>query len=294
VTEASQGAHLRGSAIVTLAAVGWGTWPLFLWQAHSTGPVAPAIEATATMLALTLAAGALLSRDRLSVRARRRDWAKIGVTGVTDALNVIFFFAAYQRTSVAIAVLTHYMTPMLVAVAAPLVLGERWRARTLFALLVSFAGLVLLLAPWSAERHPDDFVGAGFGLASAVCYATTVIVSKRLVPVFSGSEMAFFHGVLSVLILLLLVPWKACSHVTVHAAVWLGAGSLLPGATCGLLFVWGLRRVRASHASNLTLFEPLVATLLGSLVLHQPLGATGAVGGGLILSGAALAVTLGR
>ena len=267
---------------------------MFLWQAQRTGPLAPSLEAAASMSALTLAAGALVSRDRLRVRASSRDWAKIALIGVTDALNVVFFFAAYQRTSVAIAVLTHYMTPMLVALAAPWALGERWRVRTLVALVVSLAGLVLLLAPWSAERQPGDFVGAGFGLASAVCYATTVIVSKSLVPVFSASEMVFYHGVLSVLILAGLVPWGACAHISAHGASWLAAGSLLPGATCGLLFVWGLRQVRASHASNLTLFEPLVATLLGSLVLHQPLGATGAAGGALILSGAAVAVTLGR
>jgi drug/metabolite transporter (DMT)-like permease len=245
------------------------------------------------MLALTLASGTLVVRDRLTVKATVRDWATILLLGVSDGLNVIFFFAAYQRTSVAIAVLTHYLTPMLVALGAPWALGERWRTRTFVAVGISLAGLVLLLSPWSAERHSADLVGAAFGTASAVCYATTVLGSKRLVPVFSGSEMSFYHGTVSVIILAVLVARGPCSALDAHAATWLAAGAMVPGATCGLLFVWGLRRVRASIASNLTLLEPVVATLVAATFFAQPIGASGAAGGALILAGAALAVTAG-
>jgi drug/metabolite transporter (DMT)-like permease len=285
---------LGGSALVGAAAIGWGTWPFFLKQAERAGPIPPALEASASMLALTLVGGLLVSRDRLRVRAGARDWAKIVLLGVSDALNVVFFFAAYQRTSVAIAVLTHYLTPMLVAVAAPWVTGERWRARTFVAVFISLAGLVLLLAPWSAERHAADFVGGAFGVASAVCYATNVLVAKRLVPVFAGSEMSFYHGLIALLVLALMVPSGALSHVGAHEAVWLSVGALVPGALCGLLFIWGLRSVRASHASNLTLLEPLVATLGASVALHEPLSAPSVFGGGLVLVGAAIAVTGGR
>jgi len=292
VTDSRPRVDWRGSLMVTVAAVGWGTWPFFLRAAEQAGPVPPALEAVAAMAGLSAASGALVWRDRLRVRATARHWARIALLGVVDALNVVFFFAAYQRTSVAIAVLTHYLTPMLVVLAAPLVVAERWRARTFVAVGVSFAGLVLLLAPWSAERHAGDLAGAAFGAASAVCYATNLLVSKSLVPVFSGSEMAFYHGVLSVILLALLVPGGAWAHLTPHGAAWLTAGALLPGATSGLLFVWGLRRVRASHASNLTLFEPLVATVAASFAFHEPIGVGGLAGGGLILLGAAIAVTV--
>jgi len=291
VTSTGARSHWRGSALVATAAMGWGTWPYFLRHAEALSPIPPALEAAASILALTLLSAALVSRDRVRVRAAPRDWAKIVVLGVSDALNVVFFFAAYQRTSVAIAVLTHYLTPTLVALAAPLALGEPWRARTLAAVGVSSFGLVLLLEPWSAARHAQDFVGAALGGASAVCYATNVLVNKRLVPVFSGSEMALYHGFVALPLLLLIAPAGASVHVAPGAAMWLAAGALVPGAVCGLLFVWGLRRVRASHAANLTLFEPLVATVGASIALHEPLGVASFVGGGLILAGAAMAVT---
>ncbi len=283
---------VRGSLMVAMAASGWGCWPLFLRQAEKRGAIPAALEAAASLAALTLLSLTLLAGagDRVARRAAPRDWAFILVLGVADALNVAFFFAAYQRTSVAIAVLTHYTTPVLVAVAAPLALGERWRARTFASVLVSIAGLVLLLAPWSAARRPGDTLGATLGLLSAVCYATNVVVSKRLTDVFSGSEMAFYHGAVSVLILAALVPRGALAHVDVVSSLWLAGGALVPGAACGLLFVWGLRRVDASRASSLTLLEPLVATLTAVALFHEPLGALGAFGGALVLGGAAIAI----
>jgi drug/metabolite transporter (DMT)-like permease len=45
---------------------------------------------------------------------------------------------------------------------------------------------------------------------------------------------------------------------------------------------------------RLTLLEPLVATLGACLALHEPLGVPSVVGGGLVLLGAAIAVTGGR
>jgi len=290
VSDAGRFAQWRGSALVGIAAVGWGTWPFFLRHAEQGGPIPAALEAAAPLLALTLVSAVLVARDRVDMHATRADWAKVGVLGVCDALNVVLFFAAYQRTSVAIAVLTHYLTPILVALAAPRALGEPWHRRTLAAVVVSFSGLVLLLSPWSAERHAGDLVGAAFGIGSAVCYASNVLLSKRLVPVFSGSEMALYHGFVAVPLLAALVPLNAWSQIGAHGALWLTAGALVPGASCGLLFVWGLRRVRASHASNLTLLEPLVATVLAAVVLHEPMGALAAFGGALILVGAAIAV----
>jgi drug/metabolite transporter (DMT)-like permease len=279
-------AEPRGIAMVAIAAIGWGTWPLFLRAAEQDGPVSPALEAFLPMLALTLASGALLGRDRVDKRASPRDWAAIVLLGVADAVNIVTFFAAYQRTSVAVAVVTHYLAPLLVALGAPLVVRERQSPKTLAFVAISLVGLLLLLAPWSAQRQPGDLVGAALGSTSAACYATNVLVSKRLTPTFSGSEIAFFHGAISSALLALLVPPSTLPYLSAHATTWLIAGAALPGATSGLLFLWGLRRIGAARSATLTLLEPTVATLLASIALHQWPGAHGLVGIALVVGGA--------
>ena len=281
----------RGALFVALAATGWGTWPFFLRQAERDGSIPAALEAAAAMIGMLIASFFMIFRDRVHVRARSRDWAKIALLGVTDALNVMLLFLAYQRTSVAIAVLTHYLAPMLITLFAPLLRLEPWQRRTFATVGIALTGLVLLLSPWSAERHAGDFVGGALGLASAACYATNVLGSKSLVPVFSGSEMTFYHVAISVFLLVMVVPPDAGGHVSHTGFVWLTLGALLPGASCTLLFVWGLRRVHASEASSLTLLEPLVATVGASVAWHQPLGVSGVLGGALILTGAGFAAT---
>lgn len=275
-----------GYALVAIAASSWGTWPLVLRRAR----VAPALSAAVVMAAITLVALPFMARDRVAAKARPSQWAGVAWLGVADAANIALFFAAYRRTTVAIAVLTHYLTPILVALAAPFALRERANARTFGAVAVATLGLVLLLEPWRAGIGRDDVVGALLGAGSAVFYASNVLVNKRLVPVFSGSELMFFHGLVGTPLLFALVPREAYA-IDARSAALLGAGALGPGALAGLFFVWGLRRVPAGHASVLTLLEPFVAVLLAGLILGEALSVVPILGGLLILAGAAVVVT---
>ena len=278
-----------GYALIATAACSWGTWPLILRRAEAVAPMHPAFESTVLMAVLTLVSAPFCLADRVRVRANARAWMGVAWLGVADALNVLLFFGAYQTTTVAIAVLTHYLTPIFVALAAPFVLGERIGSRTMGATAASFAGLVLLLAPWS-RSGAHDLLGALLGAGSAVFYASNVLVNKRLVPVFSAPELAFFHGLVATPFLAAFVP-RGAWHVDPHAVAVLALGSIGPGALAGLFFTWGLRSVRAAHASTLALLEPLVAVILGALAFGERPGGLAIVGAALILAGAAAVVT---
>jgi drug/metabolite transporter (DMT)-like permease len=282
-------ARILGYGLVAVAACSWGTWPLILRHAESIGHMEPALEAVIMMTVLTLVSAPFSAVDRVRVRADARAWRMLAWLGVGDAMNVILFFAAYQKTSVAVAVLTHYLTPIFVALAAPLVLAERTGARTWGAALASFAGLVLLLAPWSAAPG-GSWVGAACGAGSAVFYASNVLVNKKLAGTFSASELMFFHGLIAVPLLAAFVPHGAWTAAPGAIAV-IALGSVGPGALAGLVFTWGLRRVPASHASTLTLLEPLVAMMIAAFVYGEHMGAGGVVGAAFILAGAAVVVT---
>ena len=71
--------------------------------------------------------------------------------------------------------------------------------------------------------------------------------------------------------------------------VYLAAG---PTALAYLLYARGLRRLSAGEVTTIGLAEPLVAVVLGTLVLHEQLQAGALAGGGLIL--AALLVLTAR
>jgi drug/metabolite transporter (DMT)-like permease len=245
-----------------------------------------ALESTLVMAVITLVTGVAALRDRVPGRAPWRARAWVAWLGVSDAMNILLFFAAYKLT-IAVSVLSHYLTPIFVAVAAPLVLRERMTARTAAAIATSFAGLAIMLAPSAGGAGSAPvWTSAMLGAGSAVFYASNVIVNKFVAADFSTSETMFWHGVVGTPLLAAFVPPAAWSAVDPRAAGFLAVSTIGPGALAGLAFVWGLRRMPAAHASTLTLLEPLVSILLGAALLGEGLGLRAVGGGALILAGA--------
>jgi drug/metabolite transporter (DMT)-like permease len=276
-------------AAVASAAIAWGTWSLILRHIEAIAPMSSALEATIVMAVLTGVTGVTSLRDRVASRAPPSARMWIVWLGVADALNVMLFFAAYKIT-IAVAVLAHYLAPIFVAVASPLLLREGMTLRTALAVVGSFAGLAVMLGPGAAGADSAAaWQSAALGAGSAFFYASNVIGNKFVAENFSTSEVMFWHGTIATPLLALFVPRGEWAALDAHAATFLAVASLGPGALAGLAFVWGLRRMPAAHASTLTLIEPLVAVVAGALVFGEALGARALAGGVLILS-AALAV----
>lgn len=278
---------VSGYAMVASAAASWGTWSLFLRNAERSegARLAPAFEALVlfAVTALVLVPGTRKERGARSARPRVA-WFLLAAFGVGDALNCLCFFGAMQRTSVAVAVLSHYLAPVFVTLAAPRVLGERAQRTTGGALALAGCGLVLLMEPWKSSLH-GVVPGAGLGAASAAFYAANLLATKRLTRWFTSRELLGYHAVPAALVLVPFVPRESWA-IAPRAASLLFAGSLLPGVVAGLLFVRGLSSVPASRASVLTLLEPLVAVSIGALVWNEWPGPLAAIGGGLIVAAA--------
>jgi drug/metabolite transporter (DMT)-like permease len=277
-------------AAVFFAAAAWGTWGLAIRWTERIGSMPTALESAIVMAVLTLVGGIAALRDRVPRRASWGARAWVAWLGVSDALNVLLFFAAYKLT-ITVSVLTHYLAPVFVAIAAPLVLRERMTARSALAVALSFGGLALMLThAGGAGLGPSSRVwtSAALGGSSALFYASNVLVNKFVIDSFSVSELMFWHGVVATPVLAAFVPRAAWAVVDLRAAVFLGLVSIVPGGLAGLSFVWGLRRMPATHASTLTLLEPLVSILLGAAFLGERLDTGAVLGAAGILGGALL------
>ncbi|MFO0659637.1 MAG: DMT family transporter [Polyangiaceae bacterium] len=279
---------LRGHALVAMAAMGWGTWSLFFRNAEKLGPLTSYVEGAVMMGVMSLATLPVALRSPSPSLRASRLWITIAVVGLIDAMNVLLFFRAMQLTSVAIAVLSHSVSPVLVALASPWVAGEPRRWSTLLAALVAFGGMALLLEPWSSPSA-GALVGAAYGGASALFTAANVLGQKRLSSHFSPAQVLSFHGLVSTLVLMLFVPAGGWS-LSLGQWVLLLAGSIGPGAIGGLAFTTGLAKIPATHASMLVMLEPCVAVLIGITVWGERLGALGIVGAALVIAGLVVAV----
>lgn len=278
------------------AAALWGTWSLFFRPAERAQPVSPALEAVVVFAAVLAIVGPTTLRERAPAPRPRAAWLGLAALGVGDALNNLLFFAAMQRAPLAVAVLSHYLAPVLVAAAAPLALGERTRRATWAALALALAGLVLLLEPWRVRAagagggaRADVLAGAALGAGSAVFYAGNVLVIKRVQRWFTPRQLLAWHLVPAIPLVALFVPAGGFA-LGRESLAWLCAGAALPGALAGVMFLRGIAAVPASHGAVLTLLEPAVAVAVGAVAWREVPGPLAAVGALLVLAGAALVV----
>lgn len=289
----NNGARALSYGAVALAASSWGTWAVIIRHAEAIHPMPAALDAAIVMAVITAGSGLTSLRNRKGVRKTWNAWACVAWFGLADLLNVLLFFAAYKLT-VAVAVLTHYTTPIFVALASPLLLGEKITRRTASAIALSVTGLAVMLVPLASAGMPaGTWKSAALGVSSAIFYASNVLVNKFLVDSFTTSEAMFLHGLVATPLATLLVPREAWATVDVHAASFLAVAAIGPGALAGLAFIWGLRRMPAAHASTLTLLEPLVSVALGAAILGERVSLHTAFGGVLIVAGAAAVMTRG-
>jgi drug/metabolite transporter (DMT)-like permease len=259
--------------MVAVGAALWGFWPLFLRPAGLSGVQ----NALLALLTMALPTPFLLSRKALQ---DRRATVALVIMGVADAINVALFFAAVNRGPVAVAVLTHYLAPLLVALAAPWVAGEARSARALIGAPLTTLGLTLLV--W---KPGADFSGwtALLGGASAVFYAVTVFCAKEAARAWSPLGVTSVHSAISVVALLLFFGRGALPPLE-PTALWIVAGGVLCALSGNILFNTGLRRIPAASTGALTYMEPLTATLVGWIFFHEALGPLGLLGGTLVLA----------
>ena len=266
-----------GFIAVLVAAVDLGAEPLAFWRL--------------ALAAGTLAVGAVVV-GRPGLLAPGGRLPALALLGTVQGAHWLLFFLAVKHGSVALAVLTFYAAPLLLAVAAPLVLPERWSGPVLAAATVGGVGIALIALGGDDGSASGWAVAAGLG--SAATYAALVVLSKRLLlaetPPLTVAFWDCFVGALVVAPVLLLAGRVVPTGTGEWAAI-LTLGIVLTGAST-LVYAVLLRHVSAQAAGVLTFLEPVAGVLLAwALVSEEPGGWTLA-GGALVLAAGVVVVLL--
>lgn len=263
-----------GLAVVAGAASCWGTWPLFVRHGGQTGLVVSFL----TMTVMALPSLVLFRRFRTDDRGAL---LALVIIGIADAANVALYFSALESGPVVVAVLTHYLAPLLVALTAPLLLGERRSRRALLALPVMLGGLFLVLPSASGGSAWQAGV---YGAGSAVFYAALVLASRRAAVSFPPLAVTSFHAVVSAALLLIVFRERALPTQLDGGVALLLVGATVNGLFGAFLFNFGLPRIGAQLTGVLTYLEPLVAAVIGIVVLGEAASAATVAGLALVLA----------
>jgi drug/metabolite transporter (DMT)-like permease len=294
-----------GVAFIVVAAIGFGTLGPLARFASDVGFTAVsfafwrAISSVIALLAV-LAVGVALRQvpyTRLSAISRT-EWIQLMVMGGFVAGTTISLFFAFERTTIATALIVFYTFPAWVAIAAVPLFGEHLGRRKIAAIGLSGLGLVMLLAAPADGEGTIDLIGVGLALAASLCQTGFALVGAggfRSVPPLESAALlrtfsAAIYGFLLVPLLVLLGQGSTITDPLGTADAWiliLAAGTV-GAAIPAVLIIAGYRRVGPTRGAVLMLVEPVTGAFLASLLLAEQPTLVQLVGGVLVLVGAGL------
>jgi drug/metabolite transporter (DMT)-like permease len=261
-----------------------------------------AVDLDATVLAFGRLAIAAVTLAVVAVLARRLDLLAPGqalggllLLGVVQGAHWLLFFEAAKRGSVALAVLTFYAAPFLIALVAPFVLPERRSPIVLVALAAGAAGIALVAVGGGLGGEAASLLALACGLGSAATFAVLVLLSKRLLVARVHPLTVAFWDCLAGAVVVSPFLLHATRVVPTGSGEWgtlLLLGVVFTGLST-LAYASLMRRVTAQAAGLLTFLEPVAGALLAWALLDQPLTTATVAGAALVLAGGVAVIVAG-
>ena len=264
----------RGQICIALAAVAWSTAGVLQRQLSLDAATQVGGRAIFAALALLVYVAIVERGNFLGA------WRSIGLAGVGLAVCLAAascaFILALNETTVARVLFIQAIAPVLAALLAWVLLGERINRRTAVALALALAGVGIMLgAPGSG-----NLTGDLLALAMALSFALALVITRHRRDV----SMAPATCLSQVLLMVVFLPFASLGDVsgedlTVLAA--LGAGQI----GLGLIFLTiGARLIPAAQVGLITLLEVVLGPLWVWLALDEHPGTFTLVGGAVVVA----------
>ena len=192
------------------------------------------------------------------------------IAGFGQAMYGATFFAAVHETGVAVGtVVALGSAPILTGVLSAVLFRSLPTRRWMLATAVAIAGMSLIVL--SGKDTNVSAVGILYALGAGLGYALFALASKRIVGsgVESDIAMARVFGIAAVMLaptlFLVNTEWVFTTG-GVSLGLWLG---IVTVAIAYWAYANGLRNLEPRETTMITLAEPVVATILGAVVLDE-------------------------
>ncbi len=259
------------------------------------------LRVTGTFVALLLVA-LLFRRDALCPPRGRLALLVVvhGLIGVA-ALQWTYF-VAIDRLPVGMALLLEYQAPILVALWARYVQGERVRQRIWLGLALAWGGLAAATGIWRGLAL--DGIGILAGLGAAVCFAAYFLIGEHGVGLLDPLRVILWSFLCATIGLNILHPVTATpfhllgerasllGRLSEHTApVWVVlawivvVGTVLPFG----VELFALRHLSATTVTMVAMLEPIGVSALGWVWFAESLDAVALTGGVAVVAGIVLA-----
>ncbi len=275
-----------GVALTALSAAFFGSLAIYGKVADRMG--IPLVE----LLAIRFALAAVLLWVLAAARRERLAWSRRSLGPVAMGLLYVgqaaTYFTSLKTVPAAVTSILLYVYPAIVMLLAALLLGERLGRVRVAALAVAAAGVFAVVDPLSAHGSIDR-TGVLLGLATAVIYATYILVGRALlteVPAVVASA-----GIATTAAIALGAAGMASGQfrpLTPGGFALAGSMAVVATAIPATLFLAGLARIGATRAAIISTLEPVTTVVLAAVLLGETLDGIRLAGGAAVLVAAVI------
>ena len=215
----------------------------------------------------------------------------LAISGAVIGINWMLLFEAYNHTTVAVATLCYYMQPTIVMLVSPLLLREKLTKRKAICAAIAVIGMVLVSGVTEGGAGTGNLKGVLLGLGAAVCYASVIIMNKKItgVDAYRKTTIQLLCAGLVMIPYMLLTGGIDGAGFNTTAVILLLVVGIVHTGFAYVLYFGSMDGLKAQSIAMLSYIDPVTALLLSALVLREPLSAAGVVGAGMIIGSAVAA-----
>ena len=280
-----------GDILIIIAGLFWGSMGIFVRHLNSLGFSSIQVACLRLTTAGILFALILLIKDRKGFKIAVRDIPLFLALGL---VSILFFtccyFTAIRLMTMSTAAILLYTSPIWVMILAVIFLKEKFTLQKAIALVLAFAGCILVSGFGGKVTVVGILVGLGSGLGYGLYSIFGTFALKKYSPYTVTCYTFLIAGLGSVFVANPVDLFNKISAVENKPALFgfVLLTSVVTAVIPFLLYTLGLNMTTAGKAAVLATVEPAAATLFGFFVMKETVGPIAIVG--ILLVFAAIAV----
>ena len=276
-----------GDILIIIAGLFWGSMGIFVRHLNDLGFSSIQVACLRLTTAGILFALILLIKDRKGFKIKVRDIPLFLALGL---VSILFFtccyFTAIRLMTMSTAAILLYTSPIWVMILAIIILKEKITARKVIALILAFAGCVLVSGFGGKVTVVGILVGLGSGLGYGLYSIFGTFALKKYSPYTVTCYTFIIAGLGSIIVSNPPELFAKISAVENKPALigFVLLTSVVTAVIPFLLYTLGLNMTTAGKAAVLATVEPAAATLFGFFVMGETVGPVAVAGIALVFS----------
>ncbi|NWG10357.1 EamA family transporter [Candidatus Bathyarchaeota archaeon] len=277
-----------GYLLIVVASLLWGTMGVLGKLAFEYGINPVTLTALRLLISsLTILVPILLSKKE-SFRIYKKDLSQFLVLGIfAIALQRIAYFYAVNLTTATIAAILFYMYPIFITIYCASMLKEKVTLPIVFAIILTFSGVALVVKIYEAASLSTSFVGIVFGMLSSVLFALYFLTVKKLRSHYANWTLMLYGDGIGAAVLAPVIASTFSEILSFSPQLWLIILTIawFPSLLAYFIYSHALKHVESSKGSILSAIEPLSAAVFSATILRENFELLQVVGVILALTG---------